>query len=767
MRKLLLLGLPLVLFLAGFPLLALLVIVSVSTQAAATCQPTGAIATTSMTVPDSAVVSRLMQMRFAPGYPPITAEQASNAATIAQVSRELGVPRRGLEVALATAIQESGLLNLAHGDRDSLGLFQQRPSQGWGAPAQITDAALATRAFYGRAAHSNNTGLLDIDGWQTLALTQAAQAVQRSAFPGAYAQWERVARDMTDILGPTLATQPNEAGATAVADTSTPACVAAAGSVKLASFNILGASHTDGKPGTGLGGGENPGMPSWDVRLPKTMTLLESAGVTIAGLQEVHPPQSKELATTYADRWGMFPTRRLQNKVIWDRTAWTMTDSRLVDIPYHYGHETPMPLVQLTSTVSGKAIWVWSIHNPNGQEWHRIEALRRQLETLTALQATGTPVVIVGDFNDGHDGPQRSHCILTPTLANAFGGQADPCRPPKDDAPIDHIYGANLAWAASRVDGTPQRDRISDHPLVVATTAGANNGCPPTRSPAETGLTPDALLVFRSVEARFGTHSYVGVGDRPNNPDSDHPSGRAVDVMIEAWETPAGIDHGTRIAAWIRDHARELGVTHIIWRKQIWSTGDTGWRPYTHPSGRGGPTLDHFDHVHVSVAGTRGALDCGTGTTQAGQVVYPVPAAYVDADRRNWHATGSNWSSRHTGTDFSAPCGVPVYAAHAGIVSIDTTEGWAGTWLVKVTTGPNSLATRYAHLESLDVARGQRVIAGQRIGAVGARGNATGCHLHFEVHLKNGQIYGPDSTDPSTWLAQHATRPEEATGHAA
>jgi endonuclease/exonuclease/phosphatase family metal-dependent hydrolase len=766
MKKLLVAGLAPVMILAGVPLFALMAIVTMSTQAGAECQsrdegasytsdPGGIDAPVGGPV-SGAVLNRLMQLRFRSEYQTITRDQAGNAITIAHVTRELGVPRRGLEVALATAIQESKLVNLDHGDRDSLGLFQQRPSEGWGGRTQITDPVLATKAFYGRADHTDNTGLLDIDGWPNLPLTQAAHAVQGSGYPGAYARWEPVARDMADLLGADPPVRPDVTG---VADTSKEDCATEDAPVTLASFNILGAGHTDGEPGRGLGGGENEDMPAWDVRLPKAMRLLESAGVTIAGLQEVHKPQSKALATTYADRWGMFPTSGLQNKVIWDRAAWSMTNSHLVDIPYFHGAETPMPLVQLTSTVTGQVIWVWSIHNPIGAKKHRVEAVRRQLDTLTDLKAAGMPVVIVGDFNDGHDGQHRSHCTLTPTLTNAFGGQARPCRPPKDGAPIDHIYGANLTWTSARVDRSPYSQKISDHPLVVATTAGSDTSCPATESASENGLTPDALLVLRSVDARFGIHTYIGAGDRPNNPNSDHPSGRAVDVMINDWNTPTGIEHGTGIAEWVRAGARELGVTYIIWRNKIWSTGDSGWRPYTHPSGQSTPTLDHMDHVHVSVAGTRGTVDCGAA---ASKIVYPVPAYYIGSDRRNWHASGSHWASWHTGTDFGASCGTPVYAAHAGTIEIDTTQAWAGTWLVKVTTGPGELTTWYAHLQSLDVSRGQKVTAGDKIGAIGARGNATGCHLHFEVHLENGSIYGLDNVDPSTWLAQHATRPVPA-----
>ncbi|MFW6033649.1 MAG: M23 family metallopeptidase [bacterium] len=126
----------------------------------------------------------------------LDAEQSRNAATIVSVGQQLDVPRYGLQIALATAMQESSLRNLDYGDRDSLGLFQQRPSTGWGTPAQVTDPVYAAQAFYGGPTgpnHSEPAGLLDIDGWQNMALTEAAQAVQRSAYPDAYARWEHSA----------------------------------------------------------------------------------------------------------------------------------------------------------------------------------------------------------------------------------------------------------------------------------------------------------------------------------------------------------------------------------------------------------------------------------------------------------------------------------------------------------------------------------------------------------------------------------------------
>ncbi|GAA3744245.1 hypothetical protein GCM10022239_19690 [Leifsonia bigeumensis] len=128
---------------------------------------------------------------------PLTAEMAENARIILAVGRSLGVSDYALVIALAAAAQESTLRNLDYGDRDSLGLFQQRPSTGWGTPAQVTDPVYASRLFFGGPSNPNkgNTrGLLDIPGWQSMTVTQAAQAVQRSAYPNAYAKWETSAR---------------------------------------------------------------------------------------------------------------------------------------------------------------------------------------------------------------------------------------------------------------------------------------------------------------------------------------------------------------------------------------------------------------------------------------------------------------------------------------------------------------------------------------------------------------------------------------------
>jgi hypothetical protein len=122
----------------------------------------------------------------------IDLEQAENAALITAVSIERGLPARAASIALATAFQESKLYNIEFGDRDSVGLFQQRPSQGWGSVDELMDPVFATNAFY--------DALAKVDGYREMEITQAAQAVQRSAYPSAYADHEQDGRALASAL---------------------------------------------------------------------------------------------------------------------------------------------------------------------------------------------------------------------------------------------------------------------------------------------------------------------------------------------------------------------------------------------------------------------------------------------------------------------------------------------------------------------------------------------------------------------------------------
>ena len=125
-----------------------------------------------------------------------TKEQLANAKAIMDAGQKMHLPARAWVIAIATSMQESQLKNIGDlgsaNDHDSLGLFQQRPSSGWGSPQQLTDPAYAATAFY--------KGLVDVKGWNTMSLTDAAQAVQVSAYPDAYAKWEAMAGDLVQAM---------------------------------------------------------------------------------------------------------------------------------------------------------------------------------------------------------------------------------------------------------------------------------------------------------------------------------------------------------------------------------------------------------------------------------------------------------------------------------------------------------------------------------------------------------------------------------------
>lgn len=152
----------------------------------------------------------------------LDSEQVRDAAIIIKVGQDRKVPPRGWVIAIATALQESRLHNLpdlgARNDHDSIGLFQQRPSMGWGTPEQVADPVYATGKFYDK--------LATVAGWQTMPLTQAAQDVQRSAYPDAYAKHEAFATEIVNALADGAA---RAAGSLVALQCTNPGQIAASG----------------------------------------------------------------------------------------------------------------------------------------------------------------------------------------------------------------------------------------------------------------------------------------------------------------------------------------------------------------------------------------------------------------------------------------------------------------------------------------------------------------------------------------------------------
>jgi hypothetical protein len=170
--------------------------------------------------------------------------QAGNAAIIAAISVQRNLPARAASIAIATAIQESKLRNLNYGDRDSLGLFQQRPSQGWGTKAQILDPVHATNAFF--------DALVKIHGYQTMSITAVAQRVQHSAYPTAYADHEPQARILASAL---VGYSPAALTCTLDKVSASPQPAAANGLTARAKALVTAAGREAGQAGTAAGTG--------------------------------------------------------------------------------------------------------------------------------------------------------------------------------------------------------------------------------------------------------------------------------------------------------------------------------------------------------------------------------------------------------------------------------------------------------------------------------------------------------------------------------
>jgi hypothetical protein len=166
---------------------------------------TGGATTTCLPVPTGNETTVAAQaVAGPPSSPGWDADQVAIAATILTVGQARGVPAWGWVVAVATAMQESQLRNLPGGDADSIGVFQQRPSQGWGTPAQLASPTYRAGKFY--------DALLAIPRWQAMPLTQAANKVQRSAFPSRYARWTSAATVLVAQLTSTPSATASAAG---------------------------------------------------------------------------------------------------------------------------------------------------------------------------------------------------------------------------------------------------------------------------------------------------------------------------------------------------------------------------------------------------------------------------------------------------------------------------------------------------------------------------------------------------------------------------
>ena len=272
---------------------------------------------------------------------------------------------------------------------------------------------------------------------------------------------------------------------------------------------------------------------------------------------------------------------------------------------------------------------------------------------------------------------------------------------------------------------------------------------------------PEAYALLREIlsSVPFPIRLMLGNHDRrPAFVDAfpDHPSGHAADFMVGT--SPSGRTKGDRLAAYVQKHHKELGVDYVIWYQRIWSPARNGegWRPM---DDRGSPTANHMDHVHITFKGdasdgelpaVTGGCEPGDGGGEAvagdGERVKPAEGPITSPFGLRAHPTRGG-TRMHEGIDIGAPCEAPIKATSSGrVIYAGPMSGYGH--MIEIDHGKGT-TSRYGHMyaNGLLTRVGARVKTGQRIASVGSDGASTGCHLHFEIRVKD------QPTDPQAWLS--------------
>ena len=253
----------------------------------------------------------------------------------------------------------------------------------------------------------------------------------------------------------------------------TIAPAANAGTFRVGSFNVLGASHTDP-------GGDRPAYDGYRKRLRLALKAIRDNGLQIVGLQEFQAKQADYFTELTGTEFGVYPGTSLgrrasvHNSIIWRTESWRLIEAHTLRVPYFKGDEIQMPYVLLESVTTGQRTWVYNSHNPantHGNAWKwRKEGFRREVELVASLRAAdpATPVIVTGDKNER----ERYFCYVASRseLHSASGGSHEgTCQPPARPQPIDWVMGtSDVRWT----NYVALRDSVvaeaADHPLVIA-----------------------------------------------------------------------------------------------------------------------------------------------------------------------------------------------------------------------------------------------------------------------------------------------------------
>ncbi len=237
---------------------------------------------------------------------------------------------------------------------------------------------------------------------------------------------------------------------------------------RVATFNILGHAHTTAR-------GNKPRFADGQVRMGWAMSLLKNTNVSVAGLQELEPPQLAAFRRN-SPGWAVWPglavgKSALANSVVWRSDVWTYVEGHTIPIPYFHGQLKPMPYVKLRHLGTGQEVWFANFHNPAStrgpaEKWRRA-ATAKEAALANQLTSAGTPLILTGDMND----KSAFFCPFTASTsmkASNGGSTGGSCQPPGNMA-IDWIFGsASITFANhNRVKGGLV-SRATDHPLIWA-----------------------------------------------------------------------------------------------------------------------------------------------------------------------------------------------------------------------------------------------------------------------------------------------------------
>jgi hypothetical protein len=238
----------------------------------------------------------------------------------------------------------------------------------------------------------------------------------------------------------------------------------------VASFNILGSSHTEK-------GGHHSWLASGPQRIGGVLQILGQHDVSVVGMQEFQTNQ-RQAFRSRATGWQMYPglsmgSRAGENSVAWRTNTWDLVKAATVPIPYFNGRERPMPYVLLRHKATGVRAYFSTFHNPadtrkfRGQQRFRDAATDREIALFNRLESEGIPQFVTGDMNERSE----YYCRVTARTAleaAAGGSNAGSCKAPRP-TPIDWIFGSpGVAFSGYKVDRSPLVRRTTDHPVMIA-----------------------------------------------------------------------------------------------------------------------------------------------------------------------------------------------------------------------------------------------------------------------------------------------------------